>query len=51
MSNLQVMKLLNGHWRNRMVNLYRGFTARISADTADNFPSNDNIYLSFELPI
>jgi hypothetical protein len=32
-----------------MVNLYRDFTVRISADTADNFPSNDNIYLSFEL--
>lgn len=32
-----------------MVYLYRNFTVRISADTADNFPLNDNIYLSFEL--
>lgn len=29
-----------------MVYLYRNFTVRISAD---NFPLNDNIYLSFEL--
>lgn len=32
-----------------MVYLYRNSTVRISAVSADNFPLNDNIYLSFEL--